>query len=327
MNLPTGGAAPWPVDAVMLCGDRGASKAVDGESKAFLPLHGKPLFIHVVEALLNVTRVGRVFIIGDRARLDHCLAQWNANPGRPIVTLPQGASLIENVWNGFLATIEGYQPGLERRDEAVADKTVFFLPGDSPIISSAEIDEFFDQADMARYDYVAGFTPQRAMEKFYPAGGAPGIRMAYLYFAEGVYRINNLHLARPFAGRNRDAIQRMYNSRYQKDLGNIVRLTRDMWRHHVKLQSLALYFMLQLSQFFAFTGLWRLNRFTRRHTPMEAVAAAAGRILGLRMGWAITTRGGAALDIDNARDYAAMKERFFEWKESQQAAPAPALRF
>jgi len=307
------------IDALLMCGDRGASRAVECQSKAFLFLHGKPLFIHVLEALERVGRVRRIFIIGDKERLDHYLALRQKTPhARPVVTLEQRGSLLSNVWNGFLGTLDGYQPGDEERDANIRNKIVLVAPGDAPLISTGEIDEFIDQADMETYDYVAGLTAEKVMRRYYPARGRPGIRMAYLYLREGAFRINNLHLARPFACQNRIVIQQMYRSRYQKDIRNIIRLSRDMWTHHVKLQSLALYFMLQLSLFLAYLGLKRLNRFTRRRTPIKPVTEAIGRILGMRFGCVVTSRGGAALDVDNARDYETMKAMFFEWKRMQE---------
>ena len=45
------------VQAVLLAGDRGASRAVRGESKAYLEIAGKPMLVHVLEALLHTPEV------------------------------------------------------------------------------------------------------------------------------------------------------------------------------------------------------------------------------------------------------------------------------
>lgn len=311
-----------PLDALLLCGDRGANRPVMGESKVFLYLHGKPLFMYPLEALLASPAIGRVFIVGNKARLDQSLAQMKAPPEKPVVTIEQKANLLANAWEGFLYTLDGYGPGDEERRPDLRNKVVFILPGDAPLISQEDIDDFLGKADMDKYDHVIGFSTREAMSGYYPSGGRPGIKMAYIHMREGAFRINNLHLARPFACANRQAIQLMYNSRYQKDVRNIIRLSRDMWAHHVKLQSLALYFMMQLSLFSAHLGLNRLRDFFRRRAPIGAVAASVGRILGMRVGYVITDRCGAALDIDNERDYETMKLRFWEWKQGSGSARA-----
>ena len=43
-----------------------------------------------------------------------------------------------------------------------------------------------------------------------------------------------------------------------------------------------------------------------------------GRILGIRFGTAVTDRGGAALDIDNADDLATAEVRYEEWMRIQE---------
>jgi len=307
------------VDTLLMCGDKGASRPVQAESKPYLYLHGAPLFIHVLKTLARIERINRIFIIGDKERLDHLLSihASSFSISKPVTTLDQWESLLSNVWNGFVSTLDRYEPGDEEENRDIQSKVVFILPGDSPLVSAGEINEFFDQADMAKFDHVTGLTGKDVMEKYYPAKGKPGIKMAYFHFREGDYRINNLHMARPCACRNRQAIQQAYNSRYQKDMKNIIKLTKDMWAHHVKLQSLSIYFMMQLSMFLTFIGLSWLNAISRRYTPLAAVSAAVSRILGMRFGFAFTNRGGAALDVDNERDYEAVKARYFEWKQMQ----------
>jgi len=304
------------MDALMLCGDKGASRMVEGESKAFLYMHGMPLFYWVALAAAQVDRVARIFIIGDKAKLDRHLS-LRPPLAKPVFTLEQEGSLLENIMAAFKASIDGYQPGMEERDAAVRSKSVLLMPGDAPLLQPGEIDEFLDGADMERYDYVAGMTPDSVMARYYPTERKPGIKMAYLHFREGLFRINNLHVARPFACKNIDVVQLMYASRYQKDLKNIVHLTRDMWRHHVKMQSLILYATLQGAMLSSFLGFGFLASILRKRAPMEAVAQAAGRILGMRVSWAVTRSGGAAVDVDNDIDYETMKARFHEWREAQ----------
>jgi len=312
-------SAPRPkgIDALLLCGDKGASRPVGGDSKAFLAIEGDPLFLHVLRALDRASRVGRVFVIGDKERLDAVLSEKGGALTKAVVTLEQWGDLASNAWNGFLATLDGYEPGMENTDEDMRDRVVFGMASDSPLVSSAEVDEFFDRADMDRYDYVVGLTPERAMSRYYPAPGRPGIKMAYLHLREGLFRINNMHMARPFAFANRGPIQKLYRSRYQKKLRNIARLARDIWGERRIMSHLWLYFLMQMSMWLTNMGLRGAGDMVRRRAPIDAVTGAMGDILGLRVGYAVTERGGAALDIDNDGDYNTMRTMFAEWKAAQ----------
>ncbi len=236
---------------------------------------------------------------------------------KPIILLEQRKNLILNIWNGFLATLDRYEEGDEKNNRELFERVALMLPGDSPLISADEINDFLDRCDMEKYDYVGGLTDSGTMRRYYPTDDKPGIEMAYIQLREGAYRINNLHLARPFACSNMDAIQQMYNARYQKDFSNVIKLTKGMWANHVKLQSLVIYFMLQLSMLLAYLRLDVLKRFIRQYAPMETVTKTVGDILGMRFGLVITRRGGAALDVDNEIDYETMKLRFNEWKKLQ----------
>ena len=50
------------INAIVLAGDRQASIQVRNDNKAFLPLRGEPLFIHVLHALQNARLVGDVYL-------------------------------------------------------------------------------------------------------------------------------------------------------------------------------------------------------------------------------------------------------------------------
>ena len=61
------------VPAVVAAGDRGAAKAIHGESKAFLEIEGRTLVAHVVAQLQRVPEVSEVWVVGDAARLERAL--------------------------------------------------------------------------------------------------------------------------------------------------------------------------------------------------------------------------------------------------------------
>ena len=56
----------------------------------------------------------------------------------------------------------------------------------------------------------------------------------------------------------------------------------------------------------------------RRYIPLEKVAKCVSSFLGAKFRFAITEAGGCAVDIDNEQQYLAAKERYSEWRDSQE---------
>ena len=63
-------------EAILVAGDRGASRAVRGISKAFVEIAGKPMVVHVLEALLHTPEVSEVYLVGNPARLSATVAAY-----------------------------------------------------------------------------------------------------------------------------------------------------------------------------------------------------------------------------------------------------------
>ena len=63
------------IQAILLAGDRAHSKSVRGRSKGFLELDGRPMVVHVLEALLHVPEVSEVYVVGDTVRLEKAIAE------------------------------------------------------------------------------------------------------------------------------------------------------------------------------------------------------------------------------------------------------------
>ncbi len=62
--------SPETVDAVLLAGDRGASRTVCGRNKSFLHINGIPLFMYVLRALEGAELVDRICIIGPDEQIE-----------------------------------------------------------------------------------------------------------------------------------------------------------------------------------------------------------------------------------------------------------------
>lgn len=307
---------PASVDAVLMCGEDPASRPVLGENKISLPVSGRPIFLYVLDALMSASRVRRVFVVGDKPRLEAAI-RADSIPAKPVTVIAQGRNLLENVWSGFIATLDGYAEGTEKTNPDFAGRVILGLPGDSPLITPEEIDDFIGGADMTKFDYAVGLTPASSLVRFQPSADGPGIRMSSLHLREGLFRISNLHLARPFAFKNKSAVLRMYETRYQRKLSSVLLFTRHLWATPGARSSIWLYLALQACLTLSRMGLAGFADILRRIIPADKVVAVMSRITGARAGVVITTHGGAALDIDNESDYHAMTLMFDRWRAAR----------
>ncbi|UCD59069.1 MAG: nucleotidyltransferase family protein [Candidatus Hydrogenedentota bacterium] len=310
--------------AVVVAGDKGKSHPVFGKNKAFLDVDGLPIIARVVSALDKAKSVSEIYVVGPKQELGEVLSGERAcmNFGKPIHIFEQHTTLYENIWFTFLETLPSY-----RRGEAVevvatgpdADSVVLVVAADMPLLMAAEVDEFVSKCDMDRCDYVVGVTLEEDLEHYYPGRGQSGIRLAYMHFKEGNFRQNNMHMVRPFRIQNRHYVQTMYDLRYQKEFGNILRLAWEILkREEGGWGAVGNYLLLQLSLLFARLRLGFLRDLVRRVTHADSIAGCISKLLKTRFAYAYTSLGGAALDIDNEREYETIKLRFSEWVNYQE---------
>jgi hypothetical protein len=187
-----------------------------------------------------------------------------------------------------------------------------------------EVEYFVSHANMENYDHVLGLVSRKKLKYFYPQEGKPGIKMAYLHIKEDSFRINNLHLVKPLRIENREYIQKMYQYRYQRNFKNLVLFAlsifgKDKARHYKN------YIGLQLCLFFASLRLGFLVNYFRRFNPKKVLEQRICTIMKTRFMALEVPYPGAALDIDNAKDYESMKARFDEWWKYLRASKEPAI--
>ena len=167
--------------AIVMSGDRRASKAVRGESKVYLEVGGLPLVAHSVVALQAVPEVSEVWVVGDARRLEAVLSRPEVlrQLSKPLHVVPQFRNLYENGWETFRrllpgAPVEGRDPGPDDLDQRV-----LYISADLPFATPQEISQFVRRAVEAGCDYGCGLVSEESMVPFYPtAPGEPGIRMA-----------------------------------------------------------------------------------------------------------------------------------------------------
>jgi hypothetical protein len=269
----------------------------------------------VLEALLHTPEVSEVFATGDTLKLEKAFAEHgcvalSAARGCPLHLVPQASTLYENIWNSFLRSLPPGEPDPEH--------AVLVVPSDIPLVVPEEIREFLSKAAKLDADYVIGLTPEEALEPYRPRGGEPGIEMAYFNLREGRLRQNNLHCVRPLKMRNRHYVQDMYENRYQKEWGNMLRLAwRVLSRELRNLWVLGFYLVMHVAGVLQRRGYHRLSDRVRRFAALPTVERGMSDLLQTRVMCATTALGGAALDIDNAEDLEVAQRMFGRWKREQ----------
>ena len=305
-------------DAIVLAGDRRGSKSVFGKNKTLLEIKGIPSFIRVLAALQEVESIREIRIVGPTEEINSLLEKhskaWQGS--KTIKAVPQKDNIIDNVWMTFLDMFPDYQEGMAVSPEQ-KEKAVFVIAGDVPLITSGEINEFISNCDLDRFDYYVGVVSNETLSHFMPKKGSKGIRLAFLPMKEWKYRINNLHLLKPFKIANRYRLQDMYELRYQRKLRNIWKLFIKIVRIE-GIKSAALYYtLIQAALFFRKVGIIEISRKISSFLTLNKFASIVGRILGTRISIAETTYGGAALDIDSKTDFKVINEKFEEWMKYQ----------
>jgi len=303
-------------DAILVAGEGESSYKVYHQHKAFLKINNKCIINYVVDALQKVNSIRDIYIVGLRDKLNEIFkgSEADLEYPKPIHIVQQKNNLYENIWHTFLQSIPDGETMQDQENSIYADKAVLIVPCDSPLLTPHEVEHFINHSQIENHDHVLGLTSRQNLEFFYPRDGKPGIKMAYLHLKENSYRINNLHLVKPIGIENRKYIQKMYQYRHQRNFKNMVLfglslLGKDKAKHY------QYYFGVQMGLLFASLGLESMVRVFRSLTPKKALEKSISNILKARFIGLEVPYAGAALDIDNDRDYEAMKIRFNEWRE------------
>ena len=305
-------------NAILLVGDRRGAKKVFGKNKALLEIREIPSFIRVLAALQNVESIGEIRIVGPSEKIHSLLKKHSkvCQGPKTVKVVPQKDNIIDNVWTAFLDTLPGYRAGMEISPEQ-KEMAVLIVAGDIPMLVPDEINEFISNCDLSRFDYYVGVVSEKTLSHFAPGKRGKGLKLAVLPFKENKYRVNNLHLVKPFKIANRFRLQDMYELRYQQKLRNIF----TMFIRLIRLKGIkdaAFFYLLILSTlFFSKIGFREVSVKISSFLTLTKVTGIVDRILGTRMSVAETTYGGAALDIDNKTDFNIINEKFEEWMECQ----------
>ena len=142
--------------------------------------------------------------------------------------------------------------------------------------------------------------------------------MAYFNTREGRLRQSNLHYAKPARILNRYYIEDMYEHRYQKEFGHILRLAWTIMRSEQGgLRILFLYICIHLAGVAHRRNLGSIANWFRQLVSLASIERSVGSLLRTDFRFVMTEVGGCAVDIDNDQEYAVASQRFDEWTVAQ----------
>lgn len=305
------------IDAIILAGDKTASRGIFGKNKLFLEIEKTPLLVFVLKALEEVDQIENILIVGPKESVESVVESnsHRLNNNKPINVIEQKENMYRNFWSGFIHSIPGYKEGMEKENREVMEKMVLVMSCDLPFITAGEVKEFLDSSDAEELDYCLGMTEERYLEKFYPNGTSPGIKMGYLHLREGNFRLNNLHLVRPFKILNREYIEKIFERRYQKNILNMIKILFDIiFVQRCGVGAIFSYIILEIALLLEYLGFSELAKITKNIVPQSKMRLHAARLLKTRIDIVQTTVGGCALDVDNETDFETIRQRYREWK-------------
>jgi CTP:molybdopterin cytidylyltransferase MocA len=301
------------IDVVITAGDGRAARKVFKRNKAMLDVAGRPIILHIVEVLRACSGIDKIVAVGPKEVFEEVIGSFDVR------IVQQKRSLVENGWEGFLNTIDEYRETGKLTPEIIEryhDKPVLFLSGDIPLISVKELGEFLSQCDMDRYDYNAGATSEDILKLFGPRKGRPGIKMATFQMWDGNLRQNNLHMAKPFLIlQSIDLVLKAYEYRYQKEIFNIVKSFFELIRFSRGsiFRTLGIYLLFQISAGLSALGLEGAAHLASFPVRRQGVERLISHLLNVRFKIVLTTVGGAALDVDNEKDYMTLSIMYRDW--------------
>jgi|GEM_PF-170806 len=309
------------IPAIVTAGDGPASKAVRGENKVYLEVAGQPLVARVVSVLQQVPEISEVWVVGNAERLEAVLSdpEIRARIHKPLHVVQQFRNLYENAWKTFRMLLPEAGPSGRDPEGDEIDQPVLYLSSDLPFATPQEISEFIRRSTELDCDYAMGIVPEEAMQDFRPtADGVPGIEVAFFNTREGRMRQSNLHYAKPARILNRYYIEDMYEHRYQKEFGHILRLAWTIMRSEQGgLRILFLYICIHLAGVAHRHDFATIANWLRQLVSIESIERAVGSLLRTDFRFVATEAGGCAVDIDNDREYRIANQRFDEWSTEQ----------
>lgn len=303
---------PSPLDAIVLAGtDDNPKRMILGQNKAFMELGGGILVRRAVDALLEASTIGQVFVVGPGDRLRNVLGEHSPR----VEIVEQAGKMLANAWQAIHACEAWHRA---RGDADDPERPLLFISSDLPFISAASIDDFVhrcaceDARSGTPCGMLAGVAEEASLKAFLPAGGEEGIVRPFVHLAESRVRLANIYVGRPRKLAHQDFLQTGFEHRKAEKWKNVIMLTwkflgqQGGWNAAwitLKLQATLLASRKQ--------GAW--YRYLRKQNTTRLVELACSRVLGGSVRMVITPYGGLSLDVDNEEDFRILSRRFSDW--------------
>jgi GTP:adenosylcobinamide-phosphate guanylyltransferase len=299
------------MDAIVLAGTHSnPRRLINGRNKAFLEIDGRPLVRHVVDALVDARRVRRIYVVGPTEELTPLLADVDA-----VRCVPQQGKFVRNGWAGVHAR-DAEEPDLD--GEARLERPLLLISCDLPLISGGAVDDFIercavmDRAANSGYAMFVGVAEDRALRPFYGSGDGVGLERPLVQMNEGLYRLSNIYVARPYKLQHSEFLQTSFNLRKAKDWHNVAKLIFSLFSQHGGWFAAWMTLRLQLAAMLRH-GQGRLYRRLRAGNTFEKIDRGVSTVLGGAVRLVDSPYGGLSLDVDDEADYVLLRDHYSEW--------------
>lgn len=147
----------------------------EGKSKALIPIAGKPMIAHVVDALARSRYIERIIVVA----LDPAA---EVQFSMPVEYVPDARGLLANAEAGIQYVADNY-PDLD---------AVLLSSSDVPTITPAIVDAFIEECLHTDHDLYYSIVERSVMEARFPES-----RRSYVHLREGDFAGGDLLLIRP----------------------------------------------------------------------------------------------------------------------------------
>lgn len=301
-----------PLDAIVLAGtDTNPRRLLKGENKAFLDIGGQALVRRVVNALLEASTIGQVYVVGPSKRL----AELFSDLMPQVTVVEQAGKMVGNAWQAIYASETHYRERHGRDDPL---RPLLFISSDLPLISAAAVDDFVrrcaaeDERQEAKFSMLAGVAEEASLTPYYPHRGHAGIRRPFVHLADCRVRLANIYVGRPRTLLHQEFLQTGFDHRKAEKWKNVMALSWHFLGQAGGWQAAWITLRLQLT-LMASRGKGGMYEKLRRGNRTERIERSCGTVLGGSVRMVVTPYGGLSLDVDNEEDFAVLSRRFDDW--------------
>jgi GTP:adenosylcobinamide-phosphate guanylyltransferase len=309
-----------PLDAIVLAGtDDNPRRMIQSQNKAFLEIGGRVLVCRVVDALLEASSIGQIFVVGPRERLARILE----NKSPQVTIVEQAGTMLANAWQAIHA-VEARHRELNGVDDPL--RPMLFVSCDLPFISGVAVDDFVsrcageDSRSAAKHGMLAGVAEEASLSVFHPDEGSEGIIRPFVHLSDCRVRLANIYVGRPRTLLHQEFLQTGFEHRKAEKWKNVLILTLKFLGQPGGWKAAWITLKLQVT-LLAWKGRGGLYRRLRKRNRADRVEQACSTVLGGSVRMVITPYGGLSLDVDNEDDYRILSRKFNDWVDAEPVEP------